>query len=166
MANSPFVGRVKEREELALLLKKKVASLLVLRGRRRIGKSRLIEEFAQAYTFYKITGLAPHQGSTAQAQRDHFAQRLSMIANLPIIKTDDWFHLFVFLAQVVKTGRVILLLDEISWMATGDPDFLGKLKTAWDDYFKKNPKLILVLCGSVSSWIDENMVRQKYLWAN
>ncbi len=154
----PFIGRQRELKELQLFLKKKVASFLVMRGRRRIGKSRLIEEFAKPYTLYKITGLAPREGITAQHQRDHFARTLSMMSDLPEVHTDDWFKLFVLLAQAVKTGRAIVLLDEISWMAMGDPDFLGKLKTAWDDYFKQNPKLIFIICGSVSSWIDDNIL--------
>jgi hypothetical protein len=37
--------------------------------------------------------------------------------------------------------------------------FLGKLKNAWDLEFKKNPKLILVLCGSVSTWIEQNIIK-------
>jgi len=53
---------------------------------------------------------------------------------------------------------VIVLFDEISWMGSKDPDFLGKLKNAWDVYFKKNPKLIFILCGSVSAWIDKNIL--------
>ena len=43
-------------------------------------------------------------------------------------------------------------------MGSKDPNFLGKLKSAWDQYFKKNDQLILILCGSVSSWIDENIL--------
>lgn len=39
-----------------------------------------------------------------------------------------------------------------------DLTFLGKLKNAWDTQFKKNPKLMLVLCGSVSSWIEKNII--------
>lgn len=44
-------------------------------------------------------------------------------------------------------------------MATRDKTFLGKLKNAWDLYFSKNPKLILILCGSISSWIDHNILK-------
>ena len=40
-------------------------------------------------------------------------------------------------------------------MGSKDFDFLGKLKNAWDLYFSKNPHLILILCGSISSWIEE-----------
>lgn len=53
---------------------------------------------------------------------------------------------------------MIVLLDEISWMGSRDPAFPGKLKTAWDTQFKKNDKLILVLCGSASTWIERNIL--------
>jgi hypothetical protein len=43
-------------------------------------------------------------------------------------------------------------------MGSLDSGFLGKLKTAWDTQFKKNPELMLVLCGSVSSWIEKNII--------
>ena len=51
-----------------------------------------------------------------------------------------------------------ILFDEISWMGSKDPHFLGKLKNAWDQHFKKNPNLILILCGSASSWIEKNIL--------
>lgn len=66
--------------------------------------------------------------------------------------------LFQLLGREVRRGRVLILFDEISWMAHGDPTFLGKLKTAWDLHFSKNPRLMLILCGSVSSWIQKNIV--------
>ena len=44
-------------------------------------------------------------------------------------------------------------------MGSEDPDFLGQLKTAWDLHFSENPDLILILCGSVSSWIEENILK-------
>ena len=43
-------------------------------------------------------------------------------------------------------------------MGSKDPNFLGKLKIAWDTHFFKHPQLILVLCGSVSVWIEENIL--------
>lgn len=58
---------------------------------------------------------------------------------------------------------MVIVLDEISWMGSKDPDFLGKLKDAWDYEFKTNPNLILILCGSVSSWIDKNIHIRFYI---
>ena len=62
------------------------------------------------------------------------------------------------LNNVVKDEKTVILLDEISWMATRDKDFAGQLKIAWDTDLKHHTRLVLVLCGSVSSWIDENIL--------
>ncbi len=153
-----FIGRTEELKELKNLLNRKTASLVVLKGRRRIGKSRLIEEFAKGETFYVISGIPPTPETTQQSQLDEFARQMHLQTGLPEVKADDWSKLFVLLYEKIKTGRVIVLFDEISWMGSKDPDFLGKLKNAWDLYYKKNPQLILVLCGSVTSWIEENIV--------
>ncbi|HLD44593.1 MAG TPA: helix-turn-helix domain-containing protein, partial [bacterium] len=69
-----------------------------------------------------------------------------------------WTQAFSLLAKYVRTGRAVLLFDEISWMAAGDKTFSAKLKIAWDTLFKTNPKLVLVLCGSVTSWMDQNIL--------
>lgn len=153
-----FIGRAPELKVLRKLLLLKTASLVVLSGRRRIGKSRLAEEFAKGLPYYVFSGLAPRPGMSVQDQRNEFARLLQEHFGLPGIKAEHWGDLFTLLAKQVGTGRVVLLFDEISWMAYDDPDFLGSLKTAWDTQFKKNPELILILCGSVSSWIEKNIL--------
>lgn len=158
MDNLPFVGRKKELQLLNDLLNKKMASLVVIKGRRRIGKSRLVQEYAGNKKYYIFTGLPPTESSSAQSQRDEFAKQLSLQTGLPEVKADDWSKLFLLMAGRVKKGRVVILFDEISWMGSRDTDFLGKLKNAWDLHFKKNPNLILILCGSVSSWIEKNII--------
>ena len=155
-----FVGRIEELATLDALLKKKSASIAVIKGRRRIGKSRLIEEFAKRVKhdiFYSFAGLPPTKEATAKTQRDVFANQLSK-QGFPKIIAEDWADLFWLLADQTKTGRVIIALDEISWMGSLDLDFLGKLKNAWDLRFKKNNQLILFLCGSISTWIEENIL--------
>ncbi len=159
MKQFPFIGRQNELKNLNDLLQKKTSSLVVIKGRRRIGKSRLVEEFAKGHRFLSFSGLVPTGLTTDQLQREAFARQLKQVLNLPILPLGDWSNLFSFLARETREGRVIILLDEISWMGSKDPDFLGKLKNAWDMEFKKNPELILILCGSVSTWIDENILR-------
>lgn len=154
----PFVGRKNELESLSQLTKKKVASLVVIKGRRRVGKSRLVEEFARGKKFLTFSGLAPTEGTTLQSQLDDFSRQLSEQMGTVGLSVNDWGAAFTLLAQQTKTGQAIILLDEISWMGSKDPDFLGKLKTAWDVHFKKNPKIMLIVCGSVSSWIEKNII--------
>jgi uncharacterized protein len=43
-------------------------------------------------------------------------------------------------------------------MGSKDPEFLGKIKMAWDNLFSQNPRLILIICGSASSWIEQNIL--------
>lgn len=155
---TPFIGRKYELEALSRLLRKGSASLITVKGRRRIGKSRLIEEFAKGHRFLEFTGIPPSEETTRQAQINEFAIQLSKQTGLPEVSVDDWSKIFILLSEKVATGRVIILFDEISWMGSKDPDFLGKLKIAWDIYFKKNSELILILCGSVSMWIDKNII--------
>lgn len=129
-------------------------------GRRRIGKSTLIEEFARQFpSFIAIQGLAPEIHSSNQDQLDHFATRMSIIFDTRKEHFEDWSEAFHALAAKAKRGEHLILLDEISWMGKKDPLFAAKLKDAWDLEFRKNPKLILVVCGSVSKWIDENILK-------
>lgn len=153
-----FVGRKVEIQELKHLLKKKSASFVVVKGRRRIGKSRLLDEFSKDKLTFKFTGLAPQETTTKQSQLDEFSRQLSATTGLPEIKADDWSKLFALLAREVKKGRIVVIFDEISWIGSKDSDFLGKLKNVWDDSFKKNTKLIFIVCGSISTWIDENIL--------
>lgn len=156
MHTSKFVGREQELGTLNRFAKKSTASLLVIKGRRRIGKSRLVEEFAIRNKIKPICfeGLFPEIGVTAQHQRNEFAKQMGFTS----LVTNDWSDLFRTLADRVQKGKIIILFDEISWMARGDCTFLPKLKNAWDLYFKTNDQLILIVCGSASSWIERNML--------
>lgn len=158
MKKNEFIGRVQELADLNALLGKKSASLVILRGRRRVGKSTLVDQFAKKFRYIKFAGLAPSKGVLAQDQRDEFAQLLSAQTKIPEFSSSDWSKLFFLLGTQVQEGRVIILFDEISWMAHMDPTFLPKLKSAWDNIFKKNPELIFIICGSISMWIEENIV--------
>lgn len=155
---STFIGRKKELSRLNALLNKKSASLVVIKGRRRIGKSRLIEQFGKSHTLYTFSGVLPNEKTTLQSQLYEFGWQLGKALGQPAFKDENWNDLFLRLANHTREGRVIIFLDEISWMGSMDPDFLGKLKNAWDLEFKKNPQLILVLCGSVSMWIEKNIL--------
>ncbi|HEY4832511.1 MAG TPA: ATP-binding protein, partial [Waddliaceae bacterium] len=153
-----FLGRRNELDQLNLLLKKKSASLVVIRGRRRIGKSRLIQEFAKDKNNLIFSGLPPVQGITKQRQLDTFADQMAQNLKMPKLHVSGWSNLFWHLGNQVKEQKIVIVFDEVSWMGSSDPDFLGHLKNAWDLYFSQNPNLILILCGSVSSWIERNIL--------
>jgi len=156
-----FFGRERELEQIEAFLAKPIAGMAVCCGRRRIGKSTLIEHATKGYPFYVFYGLSPREGITNQDQLDHFSRLLAKHFSIPVVQFSDWQEALDMLATLTKKGHYILFLDEISWMGGKDKDFPGKLKGVWDSQFKKNPKLKLILCGSVSSWIQENILQSK-----
>ena len=158
-----FIGRVRELAQLKDLWRRPAASLVTVRGRRRIGKSTLIEEFARRnrVRFIKIEGIHPGRGVTNETQLENFARMLSAQTGKAYEPLTNWFDAFKRLDESLSPReKAVLLLDEISWMGKYDHKFTGNLKIAWDNWFSRKPKLIMFLCGSVSSWID------KYILSN
>ena len=154
-----FLNRERELVMFRALFDLKKASIAVCKGRRRIGKSRLIEEFGKGATrFIPIQGLAPRPGITKKDQLKAFGMQLAKATPLPTVVPEDWSQAFGFLNSVIGKSKTVVLLDEISWMSSGERDFAGFLKIAWDTELSKNPRLVLVLCGSVSSWIEKNIL--------
>jgi len=160
MSKKPlFIGRDKELRRLQDTRENQIADLVVITGRRRIGKTRLAEEFGKSFKrVFSFTGLPPTKGITAQKQRDYFAQQLLKQTLMPPPSATDWNDLFWHLAFHCNKGDILLIIDEISWIGMKDPTFLGKLKSTWDQEFKKNPNLVVILTGSVSSWIEKNIL--------
>ena len=159
-----FYGRTEILNDLASLWRKKSASLVACRGRRRIGKSRTIEEFAanSSCTFISISGQAPAAGVNNATQLASFVEQLAAQSNIPDVKAETWMQAFRLLdAAIPSNGRTVVLLDEISWMGGYDSGFAGFLKTAWDANFKRHDHLVLILCGSVSAWIEKNILNSK-----
>lgn len=114
-----FYGREEDIDDLMALWKKPTASLVTCRGRRRIGKSTLIEEFAHRSRarFIEIAGTAPRTGMTDADQLKAFGRQLA--AYLPdgtCVSPSDWVAAFRMLDGAIGDGKTIVFLDEISWM--------------------------------------------------
>lgn len=155
-----FVGRKPELAELNGLWKKSTASLITCIGRRRIGKSTLIEYFAlqSGAKFIAFQGLAPREATEKKIdQLTHFLDQFETIFEPIQDRPTHWSKAFAILDKKITNKKTVILFDEISWMSHEDSDFPGKIKVAWDTLFKKHPKLIVCLCGSVSSWIENNI---------
>ena len=86
MSSHTFIGRTTELKKLQSVYKRSKPGLVAVKGRRRIGKSRLIAEFAlrnPQSAFWSFAGLAPQEGVTAQQRRDHFARQLALFLKVP-----------------------------------------------------------------------------------
>ena len=155
-----FYGREEDFRELDALWRRGTASLVTCRGRRRIGKSTLIAEFARRSDarFLKLEGVAPGKGVDNRVQLNSFRAQLVRQTRTKVGQFADWAEAFAALDRNIDSRRTVLLLDEISWMGKYDVGFPGELKIAWDNLFKKHDRVIVFLCGSVSTWISKNIL--------
>ena len=156
-----FFGREDILDEMMALWGKRVSSLVTCRGRRRIGKSTLVAEFARKSSarFLRIEGLRPRRGFSNDDELRNFATFLSLQSDDSGEPCPNWARAFSALDRQIRDDeRTVVLLDEISWMGYFDPHFADVLKIAWDTMFKRHDRLVMVLCGSVSSWIKDNII--------
>ena len=156
-----FFGRELELSQLNDLWGKRGGSLVTCRGRRRIGKSTLIEVFARKSKarFIKIEGVRPKPGYANESELKTFAVQLAEQTGIDESLPSNWLNAFKRLDGVVGEGeRTVVLLDEISWLGHYDEMFADTLKVAWDNWWSRHDRLIVVVCGSVSGWIRENFV--------
>ncbi len=163
---SNFVGRKRELKSLSQLFNQNRSSIVVIKGRRRIGKSRLVIEFSKLKEtqFLSFAGLAPAQEVSSQQQLDHFSNQMCLQLGLPKATFNDWNDAFNMLTYYLNEAPTLILLDEISWLGDKDPTFVGKLKSWWDQHISLRNNVMIVLCGSVSTWIEENIINSTALF--
>jgi AAA+ ATPase superfamily predicted ATPase len=160
MSIEGLIGRSNEVQSVLQLKKKGASSLICVTGRRRVGKSYLFQKIGSQFNnYFEVQALGPDKKPTKQDQLDHFANELSLKFKKRKEYFTDWTEAFHSLAQHTQKIEILILLDEISWMAKDDPLLPAKLKAIWDKELKKNPKMILVICGSVSAWIEDNITK-------
>ena len=106
-----------------------------------------------------FSGLSPETGITAEQERVYFAKQLAREFNIPEPPANDWAELLWTLADRVRLEKkAIVVFDEINWMGQRDPTFLPKLKEAWDRDFSRINRLLFFLSGSLTGWIERNIL--------
>ncbi len=160
----PIAGREPESKHLEGLLNSKESQLIAVYGRRRIGKTHLVREFyCDKGLYLQFTGV---QDSSAKDQLANFHDELCSIFNSWANKAApaDWREAFRRLVEsikpIVKNQRVILFFDEVPWLSGGSR-FLKALEYSWNQHLVTMPNLVVVLCGSASSWMIKHIIQNK-----
>ncbi|MGH3253171.1 MAG: AAA family ATPase [Trebonia sp.] len=149
-----FVGR---KSELALLGKRLAGvtasgtgTALAIRGRRQVGKSRLVQEFCDRagvpYLFFTATkGASPVEAITSFLAELGSSSVPRDPGLVPAASTGSWPDAFRVLVGVLPDSPVVVVLDELPWLAEQDEIFDGALQTAWDRLLSRRPVLLLLL---------------------
>lgn len=121
------------------------AQLVLLYGRRRVGKSELLLHWAEQsgikYAYWEAIK------ESATMQRTHLFARLLGVSAGGAPSFRSWVDLWEAAAKVLGNERHIIILDEVPYAADADPAFLSALQYAWDLYFQRS-QTVIVLCGS------------------
>jgi hypothetical protein len=153
---SPFIGRKHELRALHRRLEQieRVGEGLAVavRGRRQVGKSRLVEQFCQTsglpYAFFQADqGSSPTQSMTDLIETVRGSD-LPRAGDLPAVRPGDWHETFQLLSLAVPDDAPsVLVIDELPWLFQQDKRLEGILQTEWDRRLKRKP-LLLMLVGS------------------
>lgn len=161
----PFVGRRRELLVLQQVFDSGRPELVAIYGRRRVGKTFLIQTFfSKKSLFIEIVGARKAKAST---QLFSFAKVLEKTFPKDglITTPENWPLAFELLLQKIEKqpqdNRIILFFDELPWLASPKSDFMSTLEYYWNRYFSKDPRMIVILCGSASSWMIKRVVNNR-----
>lgn len=163
--HSPFSGRQRELQLLEEAYYKDQSQIFALIGRRRIGKSRLIDEFSKNKPHLFFEAL---EGEHTPEQINHFTRQLKSQLKDPILDSvtfSTWNDAFSYLTSQLAPNkkRVILFFDELQWMAAGRSHLVSLIKFYWDNHWKQI-NIFLILCGSIASFMINKVIRSKALY--
>jgi len=134
------------------------AKLVIVYGRRRVGKSTLIREALQKEK--KKLFFEGIEGEDTAVQIDQFLSDLSRQTGRVKLAARNWRESFQGLGETIGKGRWTVVFDEFPWMASGRSRLVADLKLYWDRWMT-NPQLTLFLCGSVAQFMVEYLVHSK-----
>ncbi|MBF0433268.1 MAG: AAA family ATPase [Fibrobacteria bacterium] len=158
--NNMFVGREYELKILKNAIKSKRPELGIVYGRRRVGKSALLKQAKSGKNCIYFEAL---QKVTQKKQIEHFLQQLSKQANTPQSMANNWRDAFEILTYYISKGGHYIVFDEFPWMASGKTELVSLFKYYWDNHWKNNPGITLMLCGSIASYMIKHVVHSQAL---
>ena len=158
-----LIGREKEIGLLNKCLLSGKAELVLVYGRRRIGKTFLVRQFFQDKFAFSYTG---GHGLSGKRQLESFALALQRYGKSPFSLTlNDWFDAFrqlqCLLEHLPSGERKVVFIDEMPWMAPPHSDFLKAFENFWNGWGSSQNDILFIACGSATSWMTEHILENQ-----
>lgn len=155
-----FIGREKELKFFEDRYAEKKGQLIVLYGRRRVGKTETLREFCKGkpHVFFSCTQ------TTDRVQLSKFSKQLlreDIPAKKYISEFEDWEKAFrAILDLPYGPEKKMIVIDEFPYMCKGNKSIPSILQNLWDTVFKGSDVMI-ILCGSAMSFIEKELLAEK-----
>lgn len=163
-----MVGRKKEIEELNRIYESNRAQLVAVYGRRRVGKTYLVDETFKGKITFRHAGLSPVEvekgasTSPLKAQLKHFYNSLILHGMKKEKCPDNWLDAFLMLEMLLESKNTsekqVVFLDELPWMDTHKSGFITAFEGFWNTWGCHRDNLVVIICGSATSWITDNLI--------
>jgi hypothetical protein len=156
-----IIGRKREQDELMTRYHSSNSEFVAIYGRRRIGKTYLVNcTFKEQYAF-KHTGLSPFDDGrkvtmTDQLQAFHYSLlRFGQSEETPVPKTwlEAFFRLENLLSSKADGTKQVVFIDELPWMDTPRSKFVTAFEGFYNNWASERSDILLIICGSSSAWI-------------
>lgn len=154
-----IIGRENELRRLCEAYESETSEFVAVYGRRRVGKTFLVREaFDYRFTF-QHSGLA---NEPKRRQLSSFRDSLVKQGSRRVAVPHTWFEAFDLLEEFVASSsddRKVIFIDEMPWMDTSQSHFVSALEHFWNGFASARRDVLLIICGSASSWIVNNVFK-------
>lgn len=161
-----IIGRKREIAELLEQYEQNRARLVAVYGRRRVGKTFLIDEALKGKITFRHAGLSPvdSQGkaNNMKKQLKNFHLSLKRQGLKEGTCPTSWLDAFFLLERHLESqddgSRQVVFFDEFPWMDTPRAGFLTAFESFWNGWACHRDNLMVIVCGSASSWIQDKLI--------
>ncbi|MDR2823799.1 MAG: ATP-binding protein [Prevotellaceae bacterium] len=157
-----IAGRHKERATLQRFYESETPEFVAVYGRRRTGKTYLIKEFFRDRFSFYISGLA---NAEKEEQIEAFRDALNFYGKMPYPKAETWLEAFRQLVHLLEhsgqKGKKVIFIDELPWFDTPRSGFITALEFFWNSWASARADILLIVCGSATSWIINKLLKNK-----
>ena len=156
-----LIGREKEQKVLTEAFQADESKFVAVYGRRRVGKTYLIRESMNSRFTFQHTG---YYGGKLSDELFEFCASLREYGLKDFAKPGNWLEAFELLKELIRYStekRKVVFLDELSWMDTKGSDFIMALEGFWNGWASARTDILLIVCGSVTSWMLSKIIHNK-----
>lgn len=157
-----LIGRENERKELDRCLASERSELVIVYGRRRIGKTFLIEQhFNQNFDFWYVG----RRGISTKEQLRQFGKSLAKFSERTKYKLSTWFEAFdaleEYLESLPRDRKKVVFIDEMPWIDRVHSNFVSALEGFWNGWAMSRGDIMLIATGSATSWMRDKLIGNK-----
>lgn len=158
-----LIGREDEKALLLKIGQSGEPELVVVYGRRRVGKTYLIRNVFKKQIAFELSGI---HYATIDQQLENFSMALSKAAgNIPFAKPASWMEAFNmltnYLKPIIKKQRKVIFIDEFPWICSPRSGFMQAFENFWNTWASLQHNLIVVICGSAAAWMIQKVINNR-----